>query len=123
MKNLKHKEILQIVTQKRLEKYIRLINNGWTVDAIAKLEGVSRQAIHFFLTKKGFNYKEILKIRRAERKEEHLAKTRKKIRICKWCGENYTLEKEGAGNVYCSVVCYDNQHRVWSRNHNLYQYK
>ena len=93
--------------QMRYEKYSNFIlKKHLSVVEIAKLENISRQAVHAFLQKTNFEYKKVFMLPKTELrlKKQNFAKTKK--RCCVWCHKEYTLEEKDARYLFCSENCY-----------------
>jgi hypothetical protein len=83
---------------------LEMLNQGAKLGAMAREFGVSRQAIDQYMQWHKIDYTAIIRGRKAA-KLAKIAESRK--RICQICGEGYSLDKVGAGSLYCSRNCYN----------------
>lgn len=102
----------------------RVVSEGATAASTAREFNLSREMIRLILSDHGINYAHIVESRKEKRdktRSENLLK--KNTKECKWCGEEFVVNTDGARVKYCSDECFKARYRFVQRERLKAYYK
>ncbi len=101
------KEKYQREKTDRDKEIIELILSGKKAAQVAKIKGLSREAVRLILIRNNINYSALKNEAEIKKnKENEKIDFEKRSRMCSLCGKTFQLKEDGARVKYCSNKCY-----------------